>query len=201
MMLCLLLSLAAPVFAGEYSTPDQVLSRFNSEPDVRKVQEMALEYSKTDPHYLENWLAAAKNTNLLPELQATFDYGEASDNGSTWVADPNNADNVYLQPDDLTAKNDWGLQVRAKWRLDKLIMSSERIRVISEAQDIVKLRDKVLEEVTRTYFDRRRLQVEMLLNPGDLKTQLKNELRLEELTAQLDAYTGGRFSAALKRSE
>ena len=79
-------------------------------------------------------------------------------------------------------------------------MSSERIRVINEAQDIVKLRDKVLEDVTRLYFDRRRLQVEQLLSPaGDLRSQLKNELRLQELTANIDALTGGRFSASLPK--
>ncbi len=77
-------------------------------------------------------------------------------------------------------------------------MSSEQIRVINESQDIVKLRDKVLDEVTRLYFDRRRLQVELLLSPaGDLRTQLENELRLQELTANLDALTGGSFSASL----
>jgi hypothetical protein len=56
----------------------------------------------------------------------------------------------------------------------------------------------VLGEVTRLYFDRRRLQVDMLLNPkSDLMGQVKDELRLREITASLDAYTGGRLSAAL----
>jgi hypothetical protein len=70
--------------------------------------------------------------------------------------------------------------------------------VISEAQDIVKLRDKVLGEVTRLYFDRRRLQIDGLLNPpNDLRAQIDDELRLMEFTAQLDALTGGAFSAAV----
>ena len=61
-----------------------------------------------------------------------------------------------------------------------------------------KLREKVLGEVTRLYFERRRLQVDVLLNPKvDLAGQVKDELRLRELTANLDAYTGGRFSAAV----
>ena len=79
-------------------------------------------------------------------------------------------------------------------------MSSEQIRVINEAQDIVKLRDKVLDEVTRLYFDRRRLQVDQLLSPSlDLKGQIEAELRLQEMTANLDALTGGAFSASLPR--
>jgi hypothetical protein len=54
----------------------------------------------------------------------------------------------------------------------------------------------VLEEVTRVYFDRRELQVAMLLDPADtLEGRVALELELQELTARLDALTGGRFSA------
>ena len=82
--------------------------------------------------------------------------------------------------------------------LDKIVMSSEQIRVINEAQDIVKLREKLLGEVTQLYFERRRLQVDVLLNPrSDLVGRVRDEIRLRELTANIDAYTGGRFSDAL----
>ena len=58
--------------------------------------------------------------------------------------------------------------------------------------------DKVLDEVTRVYFDRRRLQVDQLLSPSSsLRDQIKHELRLQELTASIDALTGGAFSAQL----
>jgi hypothetical protein len=202
MILALLLTLASPAHAGDYSTPDQVLARFQDEPDIRQVQQMVLDYSKTDPHYVDAWLKAAKDTYLLPEFQATGSYGEGKDLSDDYVVDPNNpTGDPYLEPNSTGASTDWKVELRAKWSLEKVVMSSENIRVINEAQDIVKLRDKILEEVTRTYFDRRRLQVDMLLNPGDVKNQLKNELRLEELTAQLDAYTGGRFSAALKKGQ
>ena len=187
----------------EFRTVDEVLAQFRDEPDVRTVQEMVLSYSKTDPSYVDSWLKASASAALLPELQFTYDYdnrynedfgyleGEAADaSGETTLSATLDGSDIDL---------DHGFQVRAKWRLDKLIMSSERIRVISETQDIVKLRDKVLEEVTRVYFDRRRLQVDMLLANGDMKAQIKNELRLQELSAQLDAYTGGRFSAGLRK--
>jgi hypothetical protein len=198
-VLLLTAALLAPAYAREPRSVDEVLSQFKDEPDVREVQEMVLAYSKTDPSYVDAWLRASVTAAWLPELQFTYDY----DNGY-------DRDYAYLtsQDDGFTGDSEaeiegsgvdlqHGLQVRARWELDKLVMSSERIRVISEAQDVVKLRDKVLEEVTRLYFDRRRLQVDMYMTEGDTKTQLKNELRLQELTAQLDAYTGGRFSGAV----
>jgi len=64
----------------------------------------------------------------------------------------------------------------------------------------VKLRDQVLGEVTRLYFERRRLQAERLLTPkSDPMALVKEELRLMELTAGLDALTGGAFSAGVAR--
>jgi hypothetical protein len=111
------------------------------------------------------------------------------------------AGDAVAQIEDADTDKDNVYQVTLKWRLDDLVMSSERIRVISEAQDVVKLRDKVLRQVTQIFFDRRRLQVELLLSPGgDLRSQVEDEIRLMELTAELDALTGGQFSRAVSNN-
>ena len=195
-MIALLFALhvgAADAADREFRNADEVLAQFKGEPSVQEVHAMVLEYSRTDNRYLDSWMRAAKSASWAPEVQVAYGYDSGYDNDFDYF-DGNR---------ELTgAGADVGqsVDVKAKWRFDKLVMSSERIRVISETQDVVKLRDKVLDEVTRLYFDRRRLQVDMLLSgPGDVKSQLKNELRLQELTAQLDAYTGGRFSEALRR--
>lgn len=175
--------------AADFRSAEDVLAQFKSEPTVSDLQNMVLEYSKTDNHYVEGWLGASKSAAALPEVTVkyTYDNGYSPDYTSTGELDKSGVDIGNT------------VSAQAKWKLADIVMSSNRIRVISETQDIVKLRDKVLDEATRVYFDRRRLQVDMLMNPGDIKTQLKNELRLEELTAQLDAYTGGLYSRALHK--
>jgi hypothetical protein len=198
--LLLAVALLAPADAREPRSVDDILASFRDEPEVREVQEMVLAYSKTDPAYVDAWLRASVTAAWLPELQLTYDYDNGYDRDYNYLTSQDagfdGASEAEIEGSGVDLQH--GVQVRARWELDKLVMSSERIRVISEAQDVVKLRDKVLEEVTRLYFDRRRLQVDMMMTEGDAKTQLKNELRLQELTAQLDAYTGGRFSGALK---
>ena len=193
-----LLVLAPPAHAAdaELRTVGDVMARFEAEPDVAAVQNMVLEYSKTDNRYVESWMAAARSAAALPQLQFKYNYGNGLGNDYDYLALDATVDPV-AQQSGTAIDIDHKFEVKAKWDLNELVMSSDRIRVISETQDIVKLRDKVLDEVTRLYFDRRRLQVDMLLNAGDMKTQIKNELRLEELTAQLDAYSGGRFSQAV----
>jgi hypothetical protein len=161
---------------------------------------MAMTYTKTNPGLVDGWMKASKAAYALPAVTLTYD--KDSDDYTTWnyldLNGDGTVDNSENEFNTARAANDDGFGVRLAWRLDKLIMSSERIRVINEAQDIVKLRDKVLDEVTRVYFDRRRLQVDQLLSPaGSLREQIKNELRLQELTASIDALTGGGFSAAL----
>ncbi len=197
MILLLLTLLTAPGRAADYTNVEQVLATFSAEPTIAAVHAMTMEYSKTDNRYVEAWLRAAKNAAWLPELVAQYGYSDSLDNGFTYQTGTYEWDADEPLADDIGVGIDQDVDVRVKWQLSKLVMSSDRIRVISETQDIVKLRDKVLEQVTRVYFERRRLQVEMLLNSGDLKAQLKNELRLQELTAQIDAITGGRFSEAL----
>ena len=64
---------------------------------------------------------------------------------------------------------------------------------------MAQLRDDIVNEVTRTYFERRRLQVKLLTNPpANQQMVLEQELRLQELTALIDGLTGGRFSGSMK---
>ena len=179
-----------------YSNPDEVLAEFAGEPDIRQVQSMAMSYARTNPELVDGWLAASRRAYLLPKVNVQYEKKLELYETYYYIADDSGA--ALAELDGSRADNDDKYVVKLEWRLDKLVMSSEQIRVINESQDIVKLRDKVLDEITRLYFDRRRLQVELLLAPaGDLRTQLENELRLQELSANLDALTGGSFSAAL----
>ncbi len=179
-----------------WKSVDEVLGQFDDEPNIADVQQMAMRYSHTHRSQVESWLAASKNAPKLPEFQFRYYYYDRLNSGFNYVLD----DEGSAQPeqDDADTDKDHVYQLTLKWRLDELMMSSERIRVISESQDVVKLRDKVLGEVTRIYFDRRRLQVDSLLAPSSgIKSQVEDQLRLMELTAELDAFTGGEFSRAL----
>jgi len=64
---------------------------------------------------------------------------------------------------------------------------------------MVQLRQDILEEVTRVYFERSRLRAEFKANPtDDAVLQAERELRIAELTARLDGYTGGWFSEKME---
>ena len=64
---------------------------------------------------------------------------------------------------------------------------------------MVQLRNDVLDEVTKLYFERLRLRDEIAQNPPQETRQMSmKQLRLAELTANIDALTGGYLSRNIK---
>ena len=65
---------------------------------------------------------------------------------------------------------------------------------------LVGVQEGLLREVTSLYFTRRRLMTAMVLNPPQSPNeQITEQLRLDEITANIDALTGGFFTAEEKK--
>ena len=85
------------------------------------------------------------------------------------------------------------------WDLGNLIWNTDQTSIDVRSRLMVQLRDDIVNEVTRNFFERRRLQIELLTDPpSDPRVQLDKELRVQELTAMLDGLTGGWFSRQLE---
>lgn len=158
-----------------------VRSRFSHEPTIRQVQNAAIEYAEVNLDKIKNWRKRANLKALFPEFSLDYDKTITYDSG---------VDRYYVGP------YDWGASV--KWDLGEIIWNGDQTSIDVRSKLMVQLRDDILGEATRTYFERRRLQMEMYFLPAaDLKRKIERELRIEELTADLDALTGGYFSESL----
>jgi len=74
-------------------------------------------------------------------------------------------------------------------------------KLVKAILDMVELRNDILSEITRLYFERRKLQIEVLtLKDLSEKGSLEKKMRILELTAMIDRLTGGAFSKDLKSS-
>lgn len=163
---------------------------FTAEPDIRQVQKAAIEYAEVNPEKIARWRKQAAKKALLPQVSVGVDRNTSDlwhwEGGSTTKTD----DDILRRGKDTV---DWDLTL--SWDLGDLIWNNDQTSIDTRSKLMVQLRGDILDEATRTYFERLRLKKELeRLRPDDRGKMEEKKLRLEELTANLDALTGGYFS-------
>ena len=99
-----------------------------------------------------------------------------------------------------TTDRDASFDVSLTWDLGELIWNDDQTSIDTRSKLMVELRDDILNEVTHLYFERRRLQVQIALQPDtDPAVAIERDIKLQELTAGIDALTGGYLSRSLER--
>jgi hypothetical protein len=168
-------------FSSGFPGDDEIFRLFAGELSIEDVQKAAIEYAEVSPGKIINWRKRAGIKALLPEFSLDYDKTITYDSG---------VDRYFIGP------YDWGMNV--KWDLGELIWNDDQTSIDVRSKLMVQLRGDILDEVTRTYFERRRLIIESRLFPSDsVKGKMEKELRIKELTAGLDAMTNGRFSESI----
>jgi len=176
-------STAQNAFSADKET-QKLLAKFNAEPGIQQIQETAVKYAEVHKEKITEWRKSAKRKAMLPKVSVGIDESEGDYYyGGTWKG----------------REGDTGWDLSLTWDLGELIWNNDQTNIDVRSRLLVQLRDDILNEVTKLYFERRRLQIELLTNPpANLQHRLDKELRLQELTAGVDALTGGWFSKSLK---
>ncbi len=185
---------------------EEVMALFESEPSIRDVQLAAVRFAEIDAYQFEMWRRKVKEQGLWPDsVQFTITHKTDDDRDYTRASTVSLVGGTaYVGPDRETWRYktdyDFTYQLRVRWSLQDYCFNSDMLRVSTETERQVRFRQRVIEDITRLYYDRRRLQVELALQP-DVQTmaQVRRQLQLEELTAAIDGMTGGYFSDALKK--
>lgn len=165
------------------------------EPSVREVQKEAIRYANVHNGKTARWHAGSRLRAFIPRLTFSkgLDIGNDIhvDTGSTSIPD------IFVQgPDERSKSTDIGLT----WELGDVLFSSAQTSIDSREKLMVELRDEILAEVTRLYFERRRAQLELIAHPPtDSLEQIKALMRIDELTANLDALTDGYLTKQISK--
>ncbi|HEY3357308.1 MAG TPA: hypothetical protein VGQ83_28925 [Polyangia bacterium] len=169
------------------ATIARLLARFDDEPSVDELCRAAARAARVHPELAASWLRRAGKAASLPTLRLRLERGVGRD---TSLAALKEYDQTAIRTGD-----DLVYEVGLTWRLDRLIFDVDELRAGREARQLAKMRHEIQAQVIRLYFERRRLQVEELLDAADdLGGALRRALRIRELGAVLDALTGGRLS-------
>lgn len=175
------------------SSLNSTIKALQGEPTIREVQEMAIEYAEVSPEKIRRWRRAASVRAILPRL--SVDYNESFDDN---IEIYKNSTTSYAVRGPRERGNDWGVDLT--WDLSELIWSDAQTAIDVRSKLMVQLRDDILEDVTRLYFERKRLilELEKRKNELEMKKISEKSIRIEELTGYIDALTGGRFSDSLE---
>lgn len=187
----------APVVLAPKPDVREILDRFRHEPTILEVQFAAIRYAEVHPDKIKAWREAAMKKAWLPTLSVTADSNTDQnvdlDRGGT-----NDPDKFIIGP----AEESTDFHAGISWDLGDLVWNDDQTSIDTRSKLMVELRDDLMNEVTHLYFERRRLQVDTLMAPPkELPLQIEKELKLQELTAGIDALTGGFFSKRLEESE
>lgn len=170
---------------------------FNNEPSIYEVQRAAIEYAEVDPEKIKQWRSQAAKKALLPQVSVGIDRNTTDlwhwEGGSTTKIE----DDILRRGRDCI---DWDVTVN--WDLSELIWSDDQTSIDVRSRLMVELRDDILDEITKLYFERIRTKMELdNVSIEDRKKRFDNELKLQELTASIDALTGGYFSQQIKENK
>lgn len=176
----------APLADGRFGGVDA------REPGVREVQAAAIRYAEVMPEKIQGWRTLAAWRAWVPRFTLSLDrdsdttIGSSSSGGKT---------SFTVGPDDRSVSVGYGFT----WDLADLVWNPDQTSIDIRSRLMVQLRGEILDDVTRLYFERRRLQAEYAALPvREATLAAERRLRIEELTAQLDGLTGGYFSEAMQ---
>jgi photosystem II stability/assembly factor-like uncharacterized protein len=169
---------------------------FLGEPDISDIHRAAIEYSEVSPDKIKWMRQAAKNQALIPKFSFTVS-GNTGRNINLDRGGTNDPDFFIEGPKD--KKWDWGIGLN--WDLSELVWSYHQTSIDVRSRLMVQLRNDILDEVTKLYFERLRLKHEIEQMPAKEKNQINlKQLRLAELTANIDALTGGYLSRVINKA-
>ncbi len=170
------------------------LEALKEEPSIQQTQGAALRFFNIDPDTVSSMRSRASWKAVLPDLTVKY-IGNQSKIDVDKFNIPEHGDEEPANIDDAGGSLS-EFQVSGNWSLSRLLFNPEVLDVSSLAV----LQEGVLKEITRLYFTRRRLQVGLIFSPPkDPATQYSKELRIQELTATLDAMTGNIFTKSEQR--
>ncbi len=173
--------------------------QFANEPTLQQVFLLAAEHADLRVDRIRSWMKKASKRNLWPELKLNADWtGQDNKSVSDTYSIREDPDRTIIGPPDATIadNNRWNVDLTMTWDLNAIILDRAAVKDMTlTAQRVLKMRNELLTQVSGLYSERRRHQIELaMLAPSDELVKAEKQLRIDELTAQLDVLTGGKFS-------
>ncbi|MDD5070023.1 MAG: hypothetical protein PHV17_04780 [Candidatus Omnitrophica bacterium] len=151
------------------------------EPEINRIIDDALRYNEAHPEKIKFWRKQLKYRAFFPKFSIDYDKTVTYDSGIDRYC---------------TGPYDWGVSL--SWDIGDLIWNTYQDDVDTRSRLDTQLRIDILDDIIRVYHERLRLKQIILKKKLPEEELFAKQLRLSELTAVLDGYTGGSFSRQIK---
>jgi len=160
---------------------DAALRRYASEPSVGSIVTAALEAQAVDPERAQGAMTRARLGGLLPTLRL------GARRGLGWDL---SAVQGTTERTDLSTGDEVSLEASMTFEVDRLLFAHDEVALLRAEDAMRSTRRELARAVIRLYYERRRLQIERdVAGVYDVE----RAMRIAEIEAVLDAFTGGRF--------
>ena len=157
------------------------------DPPIAEIQRAAARHDGVDPERLRAWIARPRSAHWLPRV--TLDASR-TERDTRVVGVTGTVESDYLRVNPSTQ-----FGVRLSWDLDQIVFSRDEPAAAWTASRLIDRREERVRRATRLFFQRRRLLVQLALDPpGSPAQRAERENQVDEITAELDELTGGLFS-------
>ena len=167
-------------------------SRPAREPGVREVIRMALEAARAlGPARIRELSKRARLAGLMPQLRLSAERGlkqALTSTSTTALSDRTNS----------AVGDDLSLGATLTFELDRLVFAPEEVRLLTIERWLAIDRRKLIDDVVRLYFQRRKLQREQA---GAAFPDPELADAIAETEALLDGFTDGEFGKALAKGK
>ncbi|RKX96105.1 MAG: hypothetical protein DRP84_02110 [Spirochaetes bacterium] len=166
---------------------ERIYAEFQGEPPIREIQKMAIFYANVKNDKIKRWHRNSRLRAFLPtvsfDVEKTIEDNIDIDRGSTTIQDE-----FIVGP----REKDFTWEISFEWELANLIWNPNQTTIDYREKYMIEMREDILHEVTKLYYERRKLKLELLSSSLDDHYEYLNRcLKIDELTAQIDALTGG----------
>ncbi len=177
-----------------YQPAKETLSLFKEllsmEPTAREVHKRVIRYADVANGKIKRWQALSRVASFLPSLsmgKTMYRNSSISSYSGKFITGPEDVNKTF--------------DTDLRWELGDMLYSSDQTSIDSREKLMVELRNDLLSEATRIYYERRRLQIGLLFTPAPSEQEhLESLLRVDELTTLLDGMTDGFFSKRLEQA-
>lgn len=163
----------------------ELIYHWEGEPSIEEIQQAALKYDNCHPDDVDNLIAKMHWSTILPDISFKINKGLQRSESLDY---PNlKRDQSYgIDTDD-----DFDISFSMDMDLSRFIFHPAEVKVRQHLQNLSERREKLLNTVTKLYFDRREIQINMKYNQYSPEETFEMIIKLTNLTAIINGMTGG----------